>query len=296
MSGLRVYNFREGDRSEYLANYLLSGLGLVTPVPRQEDIGFDFYCQLADQEQGNLTFGFPFIVQVKSENETFIKYGELDKTKWKPEQVKWIFRLQQPIFFAFIEKNTMKMSIYNCSPLAFDYYTDKIPSVIEFKKRIVASSNEIGRPYTEDIANWDSDKGDGKKHIVDLGNPIITITNDDIYDKEILKKKKSLLRLVIEIKQQNILYKTLGLPYLNWVLKIKTDESIQVAWSYFDTTNPNILPHLYKSLTHSLISLALNLKSNNEQDLLNSLKPILKKLPTDRIPNEAKLSNPEFFN
>lgn len=39
MSGIRLYSFSEGDRSEYLANYLLSGLGLVTvdighPVPK----------------------------------------------------------------------------------------------------------------------------------------------------------------------------------------------------------------------------------------------------------------------
>lgn len=39
-TGTRFHNFREGDRSEYLAVYLLSRLGLVTQVPRQEDIGF----------------------------------------------------------------------------------------------------------------------------------------------------------------------------------------------------------------------------------------------------------------
>jgi len=89
MSGTRLYNFREGDRSEYLANYLLSGLGLVTVVPRQEDIGFDFYCQLADQEKGNLTFGYPFIVQIKSNSQDEIIYGDTSQDKWKKENIEW---------------------------------------------------------------------------------------------------------------------------------------------------------------------------------------------------------------
>jgi hypothetical protein len=44
MSGVRLYNRLQGDRSEYLAVYILSALGLVTQAPRQEDIGFDLVC------------------------------------------------------------------------------------------------------------------------------------------------------------------------------------------------------------------------------------------------------------
>ncbi len=66
MSGTRSHNLREGDRSEYFAQVLHSGLGLCTPIPRQEDIGFDFVCNLSDQESGILTFGHPYIVSVKS--------------------------------------------------------------------------------------------------------------------------------------------------------------------------------------------------------------------------------------
>ena len=58
----RYYNWREGDRSELLADFLLSGIGLSTPVRRQDDVGFDFYCTIGDQEKGILTFGFPFII------------------------------------------------------------------------------------------------------------------------------------------------------------------------------------------------------------------------------------------
>src|SRR3954452_11427379 len=66
MSGVRSYSFSEGDRSEYLAQFLLSALGLCTFIPRQEDIGFDFSCSVADQQQGTLTFGYPYLISIKS--------------------------------------------------------------------------------------------------------------------------------------------------------------------------------------------------------------------------------------
>ncbi|NIP97713.1 MAG: hypothetical protein GWO24_31475, partial [Akkermansiaceae bacterium] len=64
MSGKQVFNWREGDRNEYLAEFLLSAVGLVTPVPRQGDVGVDLFCSLVDQEKGATTFGYPFLVQL----------------------------------------------------------------------------------------------------------------------------------------------------------------------------------------------------------------------------------------
>jgi hypothetical protein len=41
MSGKQVFNWRESDRSEHLAGFLLSALGMATPVERQEELGAD---------------------------------------------------------------------------------------------------------------------------------------------------------------------------------------------------------------------------------------------------------------
>ena len=46
MPGSIWYPFRQGNRSEYLALYILSALGISIYVPRTEDIGVDFYCSL----------------------------------------------------------------------------------------------------------------------------------------------------------------------------------------------------------------------------------------------------------
>lgn len=297
MSGIRLYNFREGDRSEYLANYLLSGLGLVTPVPRQEDIGFDFYCQLADQEKGNLSFGYPFIVQVKSDGITNIQYGSSKIVEWKKEDIEWIHRLELPIFIGIVNKKTMQIDIYNCSSLRFVFVKHPNPSIIELKPRIPQNTNDIGNPIIEDIVDWTgTDKGDGKKYIVDLGNPLITITNEDILHHPTLASKKNILRNVVALEQQNILYKKLTLPHFHWTVNIETNKEFKVAWAYFTSVDENVIKNHYRTLGPGLISLAINLRASKQEDLVTQIIPMLKKIPDDVIPNGIKEKNPDFFD
>ena len=99
MSGVRSFSFREGDRSEYLAQFFLSAMGLCTAIPRQEDIGFDFSCSVADQEAGVLTFGYPYLISIKSISSPSI---EIDPTATAIQandrrHVSWLFRQDQPV-------------------------------------------------------------------------------------------------------------------------------------------------------------------------------------------------------
>jgi hypothetical protein len=135
MSGIRYYNFREGDRSEYLANYLLSGIGLVIPFPRQEDIGIDFYCSLADQERGSLTFGFPYLVQVKSSSETELSFGSVKEGKWRHEDIQWLFRQELPLFIGFVDKSAPRLDLFNTSAFWFTVMAHPNCSQIVFKPR-----------------------------------------------------------------------------------------------------------------------------------------------------------------
>ena len=89
MPGSLWFPFRQGNRSEYLALYILSALGVVVKVPKEEDIGADFHCSLAYMEDNRMTFQFPFLVQTKSISESTICYGGLDgKNRWKQEEIK----------------------------------------------------------------------------------------------------------------------------------------------------------------------------------------------------------------
>lgn len=297
MSGMLYYNFREGDRSEYLANYLLSGIGLVTPVPRQEDIGFDFYCQLSDQENQHLTFGFPFIIQIKSSSVKSIIHGSEDQSKWKKDQIDWLKRLEIPLLFGFINKKEMKLDIYNCSPLRYILTSGLEPSMLEFMPRVSRDESEIHFPKFEKIEAWnDATKGNGYKHTIDMGNSIITLTNDDIYDKDLLKYKKELLRRVITMEQYNILFSRLKLPYFNWTKTIQTDVDHQGAWFHADFVNESLIKNLFNSNAPALISIAINLSKNNRTYLMTAFKQILNEISPELIPEEIRVNFPQLFD
>jgi hypothetical protein len=126
MPGVRNRNYREGDRSEYFAQVLLSGLGLCTPIPRQEDIGFDFVCNLADQESGVLTFGHPYIVSVKSSSkaESCIVMEPTEAAIEAKTQfhIEWIFREELPSFLAVVDKKNFTLRFYSLIAVWFIYY------------------------------------------------------------------------------------------------------------------------------------------------------------------------------
>ena len=89
-------NFYQGNRSELLADYFLSAIGIATLVRRQFDHGIDFYCTLMNQDSEYLIFGHPFIVQVKSSSVRKITYGKLSSKKWQIENISWLFKNELP--------------------------------------------------------------------------------------------------------------------------------------------------------------------------------------------------------
>jgi hypothetical protein len=294
MSGIRSHNFRQGDRSEYLGVYLLSGLGLVTTIQRQEDIGFDFYCQLSDQETGNLSFGFPFLLQAKSSDTEKITYGHPDPEKWKVENVNWLFRLEIPLFVGIIHKKEMRIDIYNTSHLNFVYYEFSNASALELLLRNDPDTKNLKGIHKEQLSNWPVGKGDGYKYLVDLGNPIITIENDDFSNVELLKKKKGILKTVVWYEQLSLVYKKLGIPYFFWTHQIETNVTVTPAWMHQARADGKI-DALFAAIAPSLISLAINLKANGRIDDALNMKEILSKIPEGHVPLEVKETFPDLF-
>lgn len=76
-------NFREGSRSEYLAQYVFASFGTAVAVPHQEDFGVDLFCSLTERI-GPLSWPVEhFTVQVKSNFEPIV-HGTLLKPKGQP--------------------------------------------------------------------------------------------------------------------------------------------------------------------------------------------------------------------
>jgi hypothetical protein len=207
MSGGLWYNFREGNRSEYLADYLLSTIGITTPVRRQDDFGFDFYCQIASDGPGYMTFGFPFMIQIKSKDKNNeIVYGEGDS--WRPEDLTWLFRNEIPFFIGIVDKKQRTIEVYDTTGLWQVYNHNPVTcSKIVLKPNVHPPGEMRGNCKIYKMEQWNPENGDGFCYEIDLGNQLISLSSLDILEEKSLKERKDVLRHVVDVEQQNILYR-----------------------------------------------------------------------------------------
>jgi uncharacterized protein YbaA (DUF1428 family) len=289
MSGRRLYSFREGDRAEYFANFLLSGIGLTNPIPRQEDIGFDFYCLLSEQEKSQLiTFGTPFLIQIKSDSVKEICYGWNKKEKKRnKEGIDMLFKQDLPIFIGSVNKNELSIKIYATSTLNFIERENPNALMVTLKPRNSQSTKPIERPspYKMDVENlFDSD---GNNYMVDLGNPLIEFSNDDLREKskERISKMKNILREVIEVERNNMIYRKLNLPHFQWVRSVKTNEEVSFAWLYYESKGKS--SQILESSIPNLVSAYLSLnEDNNQNKIRKSIYLLLEEIGFDKLQPE----------
>jgi hypothetical protein len=228
MPGVRSYSFREGDRSEYLAQFLLSAIGLCTAIPRQEDIGFDFACSIADGEEGNLSFGYPYLISIKSISSPCIEV-EPNKTTIKEDDSKhvaWLFRQEQPTFLGVVDKDAVSLQIFSLLPLWFLYYRGG-PTVGTMKltpRLNGANTKDVGPPVKgEELDYWP-----GHFHYeVDLGHPIAVLELSTIKDRERTRKAKQFLRMAVDFAERTLVHYRLSIPYFHWFAKTTPDASLR---------------------------------------------------------------------
>jgi hypothetical protein len=140
----------------------LSAFAFTTRVPRQEDIGFDFFCSLITREEQLLKAGPFFSVQAKSTTDPLI-YA-------KDHEIAWITGQENPLLLCVADRTAMAMDVYStwnamCGPLAMK------PS------RIMLLPG-VKRDTWPGIEH----KPDGSQEIR-LGVPIVRVTDADIFDE-----------------------------------------------------------------------------------------------------------------
>src|SRR5579863_2093549 len=183
MSGVNN-NFFQGNRSELLADYLLSKIGIANPIRRQFDIGTDFYCNLLNLDQIEkdpqyLTFGNPFAIQIKSASKPDVIFGTRDPGKWRESNIVNVFKNQIPFFIGVVSKDETSMEIYDTTGLWYVFnMVDKLNC-----SEIILRSNKTTKqrkiPELKNLSGWENSEGDGNSYLIDMGNPIIDIKDGD---------------------------------------------------------------------------------------------------------------------
>lgn len=300
MPGVMWYPFRQGNRCEYLAQYILSALGIAIKVPREEDIGADFYCSLANIDGKKMTFYAPFMVQIKSDSESIVRYGGIDeKGKWKKDGIDWLFSQELPLFIGIVSREGQTLKLYSTSNKWAVHYHG-MPGEVMLQMNIPPEPERyIDAPKPEEKSEL-RNCGDGKLWNVPLGNPIVSISIGDSEDEDKLTYYRGLLQFFILLEQENITYKRLKVHYSKWPLRLKTNDELKNPFTYGIFWAANTLKgantdEQLKSLAPIITVLALNYKNQKKFEEMEKLKPIVSLFPESAELKVLKDNIPELF-
>ena len=271
MPGTQLFSYREGNISEYFAQFVLSCLGTCVPVPHQEDIGADFHCTLATREGRILSFGAPYLVQIKSESEAKgnrLIYGwhppakEGEKGVWKRTELEWLFSQENPLLVGIVDREQVKLSLYSTSALWMAYYNQPLPCQIVLVPNDPATATaHVPAPKPVPVQDCPPNTGDNHSWEVKLGPPLISVTAQDIAKEKNRLAYRRVLESAIKLDQANLWYRGLRVPYLNWVLTV-------------DTNNPN---HCTKPDAKAWYHLVKNLPASTDNQI-QAVSPIIASL------------------
>lgn len=201
--GSLAANFHEGARSEYLAEYALTSLGMASMIPRQEDVGIDMQCALGERIGGRLVIDRYYLVQIKSAREFDAYEGR--------GAVQWLCEHRHPLFYVVVNKKDTRIEIYQTCELVSLYALDSVTRVV-LKPGDKPSTFDSIVPAEEVTLN--------------LGPPILSfnikVTSDDAWRE----KAKEVLRSWIEIDQANIDSKRQGLGLNLFPLSYETNKTV----------------------------------------------------------------------
>lgn len=277
MAFSRDSNLRMGDRSEYLAQYFLSALGVSVLVPRPEDIGFDCHCSLAEQSGRRQTYRWPYWVQIGSEGSKSFKYGGLERRtcKWRAWEVEGIRDVQIPFFVGLVDKAKHRLRLFSTSPkwYLFHYVWPTIGQLqlCPDDSRTPLKVWETGQIKTSDGTSLPC-------FDVPLGPPIIDMTVGDIGTPAFDAMSK-VLESAIVCEHWNIIYNSIGTPYFACPKENRQPNQPLDGWLYSFAFRFDKLDEQLDRIRPVCISVAGNYKYQNRHSDLEKLRPIFDLLP-----------------
>ena len=202
MPGARHLNFRFGDRTELLAEFCLNTIAFTTRVPRQEDIGYDFFCVLSEVKKRLVWSGPFFTVQVKSDPGPLIFQ--------KRYEIDWVKNLENPFFLVVGDRDQLRIDIYSTWMRLNGF-------LWRAAERIVLQPGPPKEGYEQ---VWTANAGE--EQIISLGKPVISATVHEFMDKSRAEILSNVLKQWIILDRENIVNSQAG---MHWVIGPQTYET-----------------------------------------------------------------------
>jgi hypothetical protein len=191
--GAVAANFYQGNRSEYLAQYVFSMFGTTTLVPHQEDYGLDLFCTLTRTDDGRAEPYAYYSVQVKSTPDPWV----FDK----PGSVKWFLQYPAPLLLCVVDKKAAQFSVYQLRARFQAAVMTELPTSLTLVPAGPGKTDPTHRP----LIGWDAD---GRML---LGPPILHFTLDQLLDDDTYQLIGRVLDYWIVNDLRNILRQQMGM-------------------------------------------------------------------------------------
>jgi hypothetical protein len=286
MPGERPYGLRQGDRREYLAQVFLSALGVSVPVPRQEDIGVDFYCALGREEGPTITFHSPFAVQVGSDNSKHFVYGGFDAHGiWKRASVEWLFSQEIPLFVCTINSETDRCRLYHTGSMWLTRYQFGNLAQVELCPEKWHDAISESRS-TEPIGKIGD--ADAYSYRIPLLNPIADLTTTDLKSTK-RQAAVDAMEEAVKAEQRNITNRRLG---VHVVTTFPGAPSNNASWlrrhqgggTFWSAEPGRNVSQQIEELKNLAMVLALNLHAQGDAEKVKHLAPVFRLFVPGAIP------------
>lgn len=239
MANRRHRDFRLGDRSELLAEFCLNTMAFTTRVPRQEDIGHDLFCVLAEKDGDNLYAGPFFTVQVKS-NRRPLRFRE-------GHERRWINQLENPFFVVVANKKELRIDIYTT-------WMRLLGTMYKGDNTIVLKPGEptAGDHHAYHVNGLTGVARDGSEQVIWLGKPIISGAVSDFMQENKAEDYAKLLKHWILIDNQNIVNAAAGTHIVTGpAIRDTNQEPTGLGAHWWLLTNPKNLNDCQQNLVRT---------------------------------------------
>lgn len=280
MPGARPRSYRFGDNAELLAEFILNCLAFTTRVPRQEDIGHDFLCSLAERDDLLLRAGPFFTVQVKSNHESIVFE--------KPYETDWIRKQDNPFFVCVATRNNLTIELFSTWNMHNGFLYRKADRIVLVPG---GPNDEFQPPETEK---------DRSEQRIPLGKPFLRIAAGDVMDEDNVNSYRMIMRDWVELDRENIVNRAAGMYWVAGPTSYATNErlakNLVVPYAFY--WNIDNLPKSLKNFGRSAIALrtvlrcALSVEEKSHPDWnqkVDDLERVLGSFSEDLEPAAKKI-------
>lgn len=260
MPGRLRSSFRYGNLTEHLGLLLLKGIAAVAEVSRPEDVGLDAVASLLRRdEDGNCYAEDTFVVQLKSDSATTLKY--------RNHELKWLLGQSQPMFIGLVGFAESRISLYPT------LYVNQAILALQVEQATIRFGTSGVRSLFagQETSPWAG--GPENSATVWLGDPLISWTIRDLSDVEWATRAYEVLKRFLGIARRE--YDLLSFNQCSQLVWSTNDPDSIKSTSMMIKGHPDDLPLLAEHCAPCLHALMLQALSMPDQSGNSLMIPLI---------------------